>query len=181
MRAPCAFGILVLATLPLLACSDKSLSSTGLQITVLGSKDMVPSYIALTLLSADTPVATKRLPETGTLVAPTLEQPLGVVLLDIDAAFAGSAKVIARGMTDGVRVSEAAVRTNVLAQTWHEVGLTLRPGALPDQDGDGLPDLVDDCPTDKTFRCGLTADGGIRAVPVADANIASDGAPPAGD
>lgn len=67
-----------------------------------------------------------------------------VVLVSPDAA---EARVLAVALAGGVRVAAAAGRVPVLRGKEVPVGLTLDAAPLRDSDGDGVPDVIDNCPT----------------------------------
>ncbi len=159
-------GWLLWLCVPLAACGDEGLGATGVQLTLIDSNGAMPAFVDIVVLGGDASIFRKRLPETGTLAPPTVEQPLGKVLVQLGGPFTGSLKVIARGMVDTMLVAEGAARVNVLPQTWHEQVILLGAGPLPDADQDGIPDVIDDCPQDATLRCGVRPDGGITFDPV---------------
>jgi hypothetical protein len=91
---------------------------------------LVPSGVA---------VSAQRLPAAG---APTL--PGEVVLYPRES---GVVRLWARGLRGGAGVGDGA--TQVTAEPGKQVRatLTLKAGALPDTDRDGIPDAVDNCPS----------------------------------
>ena len=98
-----------------------------------------PDELRLTVLGAGgVEVKERRLPEAG---KPTL--PSSVVLYPRRA---GGLRILVRALAAGARVGEGA--TLAEARDGAQVGarVTLRAAALPDRDGDGLPDVVDNCP-----------------------------------
>src|SRR6185312_8192209 len=58
---------------------------------------------------------------------------------------AGEARVNASGWTDGAMMGDAAGRVPVIAGMEMPLALRLGP-SLPDADGDGVPDVIDNCP-----------------------------------
>jgi hypothetical protein len=60
---------------------------------------------------------------------------------------AGEARAVAIATSGGVAVGEAAGRVPVLPNQEMPLGLQLVAGAMPDSDHDGVPDVVDNCPT----------------------------------
>ncbi|MGZ3406382.1 MAG: lectin-like protein, partial [Polyangia bacterium] len=63
------------------------------------------------------------------------------------SAGAGEARAVAVASSGGVAVGEAAGRVPVLPRQEMPLGLQLVVGAMPDSDHDGVPDVVDNCPT----------------------------------
>lgn len=60
---------------------------------------------------------------------------------------AGEARVLAIALASGSPLGVAAGRVPVVPQREMTVGLTVTAGMLPDSDGDGVPDVLDNCPT----------------------------------
>jgi hypothetical protein len=60
---------------------------------------------------------------------------------------AGEARVLAVALAGGAPVAVAAGRVPVLPAHEMTIGLTVTAGMLPDSDGDGVPDVLDNCPT----------------------------------
>jgi hypothetical protein len=63
------------------------------------------------------------------------------------SAGAGEARAVAIATSAGVPVGEAAGRVPVLPSQEMPLGLQLVAGAMPDADHDGVPDVIDNCPT----------------------------------
>jgi hypothetical protein len=60
---------------------------------------------------------------------------------------AGEARVVAVATANGAPIGGGAGRVPVLAKMEIPLGVQLTVGELPDADHDGVPDLVDNCPT----------------------------------
>jgi hypothetical protein len=60
---------------------------------------------------------------------------------------AGEVRVVAAGWSTGAMTGDAAGRVPVVSGQQMPLALVLDAGALPDSDGDGVPDAVDNCPT----------------------------------
>ena len=60
---------------------------------------------------------------------------------------AGEARVDAAGWTAGAMIGDAAGRVPVISGQEMPLGLRLGPSPLPDADGDGVPDVIDNCPS----------------------------------
>ncbi|HEX8953320.1 MAG TPA: thrombospondin type 3 repeat-containing protein, partial [Polyangia bacterium] len=59
----------------------------------------------------------------------------------------GEARVLAVAFADGSPVGEAAGRVPVVPGREMPLGLQITAGMLPDTDHDGVPDVLDNCPT----------------------------------
>jgi hypothetical protein len=87
----------------------------------------------------------------GRIGAPRLISPAdlpGTVLIDnVDPALADF-RVLVDGI-DGLSnvTSQGATRVTPIFQTEAKADVVLNAGHLPDQDADGVPDVIDDCPT----------------------------------
>jgi hypothetical protein len=72
------------------------------------------------------------------------------VFIELDPRTLGERRVVARGLRESGLVSLGALRLTPMAARWMKVPLaTSSPQKLPDSDGDGLPDLVDNCPLER--------------------------------
>jgi hypothetical protein len=102
----------------------------------------------------------------------TSKLPGDVVILV--STHAGEARELARAKTNGVVVGEAAGRVPIVPGVEARLALQLTRSLLPDEDDDGVPDVIDNCPTvtnpDQTASDGgtlgdacrpLGADGGV--------------------
>ena len=81
----------------------------------------------------------RRLPESG---APDL--PDDVVLFP--PVSSGPLRIVVDGIHGGVVAAQGAVRVELRSGEQVKATVTLRTGKLPDGDGDGVPDVVDNCP-----------------------------------
>ena len=91
---------------------------------------------------------------------------------------AGEARAIAEAMQGGTAVASAVGRVPVVAGREMALELQLSPDPLPDTDGDGVPDTIDNCPTVANADQ-LCTDGGLRGD--ACRNVSDGGAVPAPD
>jgi thrombospondin type 3 repeat protein len=94
----------------------------------------------------------QRLPASGPLV-PSSPTSLGTVTIYLPDAAAGPppqttahARLDVRALVAGAPKLEGALEVDVPRGTQVAATVTLRAGALPDGDGDGVPDVIDDCP-----------------------------------
>jgi hypothetical protein len=94
----------------------------------------------------------QRLPASGPLV-PSSPTSLGTVTIFLPDAAAGFApqttthtRLDVRALVAGAPRLEGALEVDVPRGTQVPATVTLRAGALPDGDGDGVPDVIDDCP-----------------------------------
>jgi hypothetical protein len=122
-------------------------------------------------------------------VAVPAQGALASIFVYVDRHQAGDRRVLVRGA--GAAPSIGALRIPVAGAASQTFTVTLS-ASLPDVDGDGLPDVIDDCPRgscDVSDGGGATADGGahdgelpdaVAAAPDADPT-GSDGTPPAPD
>src|SRR5215813_13132561 len=80
----------------------------------------------------------------GAELGPTTKLPGDVmVLLSPDA---GEARAVALAYKGGTRVGFAIGRVAIEAGQEASLGLQIQPGAMPDRDGDDVPDTIDNCP-----------------------------------
>jgi len=84
-------------------------------------------------------VSAERLPASG---PPRL--PDRVVLFPRQGA--GTVRVLVRGLQSGQVLAEGAARLTLQPGSQVSASLALQAGRLPDLDGDGVPDLADNCP-----------------------------------
>ena len=70
----------------------------------------------------------------------------GDVVVELSGG-AGEVRVVAAGWSTGAMTGDAAGRVPVVAGSEVPLLLTLATPALPDSDGDGVPDVIDNCPT----------------------------------
>jgi len=100
----------------------------------------------------------RRLPAAGTLPdAPVLGK------FQISVRQPGTSRtIVARAFAGEEQVAEGAVRVMVAPDADTPVTLELFAGHLPDADGDGIPDAIDNCPAERNLPQGpcLSSDGG---------------------
>jgi len=113
----------------------------------------------------------RRLPERGT---PQL--PDDVVLYP--PVSSGPLRIVVDGIRGGAVAAQGAVRVALEAGQQVKATVTLTAGKLPDGDGDGVPDVVDNCPASPNPDQGpcTTADGPL--FPDGGPDGAGDGPPP---
>jgi hypothetical protein len=111
---------------------------------------------------------------TGRLSTPRKISPVDLpgtlVMYEFDPA-TPNFRVLLDGLdANGNTTSQAATRVALVPHSMAPAALTLTAGKLPDGDGDGVPDVIDDCPTvyDPNQDCatpdgGATSDGGTVA------------------
>jgi hypothetical protein len=101
------------------------------------------------------------------------------------SANAGEARVVVWGMAAGAPVANAAGRVPVVPGMEMPLGLQLTAGALPDADHDGVPDVIDNCPTtpnpDQLSSDGGTLGDACRTGSGDDGGIVSDPGNPGAD
>ncbi len=103
---------------------------------------------------------------------------VGSMRINISAAGATFRTVVVRGLVDGHVVSEGAVRVRIVAKTTVNAKLLLTAGQGIDNDLDGIPDAVDNCPAYKNAGqdvCPAGMDAGVGAFP--DARLPVDTGP----
>jgi hypothetical protein len=105
-----------------------------------------------------------RVPEQGALVPASADR-LGTILIQPGASV-GALRVEVRGLAAGARVLEGDLVIPPEARARGTFDLRLDPAMLPDGDGDGVPDDLDDCPAAANPAQGGCADGGTRDAPV---------------
>jgi hypothetical protein len=107
---------------------------------------------------------------------------LGTVFVETEGR-AGPRRAILRGLVNGNVEWEGAARLDAPATGRSTVLISLVARRLPDADGDGLPDQVDDCPAhaDATGACAETqtdAAAGTGGLPEAGAPVDGAAEPP---
>jgi Sulfatase-modifying factor enzyme 1 len=102
----------------------------------------VPEYLYLTWVGGGNVYGeNQRAPATGSLPAGPV---LGTFQISVREADT-SRTIVARGYVGENLVCEGAITTRTDPDAAKSVTLELRPGHLDDDDGDGIPDLVDNC------------------------------------
>lgn len=92
---------------------------------------------------------------------------------------AGEARVLAIALGGGVPVGEASGRVPVVPAREMTLGLTVTAGMLPDADGDGVPDVLDNCPNapnaDQACGDGSNVGDACRTMPGSDGGVVGPG------
>jgi hypothetical protein len=166
MRAPLTLvhlvGIAVVACSNV-GCREDSLQGTGVELRlVAGSPDVRPEALQLLWLG-----------EGGVLMEHRLGGLPATVRIETNGERVGQRKVVVRGLTGDLPTSEAARRVDVVTGSWVVQTLALTPGRLRDDDGDSVPNEIDDCPA-QADPCAPAHDGGVDAAVAADANLGAD-------
>lgn len=138
-----------------------------------------PDHVVLELYgSAGWEVRARRLPASGTVTLPS-----EVVLYPPRAS--GTLRVLLRGrQASGDMLGEGSGEVALQADEQVKLTVTIRPGRLADRDGDGVPDVIDNCPdlaNPEQGPCGgidARVDGPRDSGP--DASDAGDGSAPDG-
>ena len=156
--------VVLCGTLALAGCKPDPLGPTGVQLDLLTTDSrLYASYFVLAWMDEQAPLFEVRVPE-GDAFIDAEQAPAVSVFIALDTNKVGKRRVLARGYgSDGQLVSEGAATLRSAAGVWVQLGVSMSPfGSLPDQDGDGLPDAVDNCPHERD-PCGsgqVVADGG---------------------
>jgi hypothetical protein len=161
-------------TLALCACRKDPLGSTGVQIDIRTEDSrLYASYFNMIWLDEQNQLFQVRVPEAEDAFIDEEQAPAVSVFIALDPGKAGLRRVLVRGFRDGQIVSEGAARLEAAANYWEQLGLKMVAlGSLPDQDGDGFPDSVDNCPRQPDPCTGAPP-------PVADAGV-EDASPDGG-
>jgi hypothetical protein len=164
---------LLLGTLALVACRPDRLGSTGVQLDLITSDPrLYATSFIVTWMDETNQLFQVRVPNQGDLdqtQAPTVS-----VFIALTPDKVGMRRVAVHGYKDDTIISEGAARLYASANVWSQLGVPMVAfGSLPDSDGDGLPDAVDDCPHERD-PCGSSAmpDAGETDV---DAGAGDDG------
>jgi hypothetical protein len=174
MKSPLEKFVVLLGTLTLAACRPDPLGPTGVQVDILteDSRLFAANFI-LSWMDEQNQLFQVRVPEDGFIDE---EHAPAVSVFIAQPERVGMRRVLVRGYRgDQTLVSEAAARLVTVRNFWSQLGLKMQPfGSLPDQDGDGIPDSVDNCPRERD-PCGSTPppeDAG--APPDAEADASPD-------
>ena len=92
----------------------------------------------------------------------TSEDPLASIFVHLDHRDTSDRRILVRGTRSGGAASVGAIRIPYAAATTQPMSITMRAW-LADGDGDGIPDVIDDC---AAGACAPRADGGPAALPV---------------
>jgi len=131
------------AILLLAGCVDPP-TSVVLQVHAASNLPAVDS-LRLTLFDEQGIVVNaKRLPEPGPNGAMALKLPDSVVLYpDRDS---GVLRIQVAGLAGSMGVGEGTTKVTVVPKSQVWASVTIYPGRQPDGDGDGVPDVIDNCP-----------------------------------
>jgi hypothetical protein len=152
--------ILLLGTLALAACRPDPLGATGVQLDLVTQDPrLYASFFQLTWMDENDRLLDARVPEHGTL--DEMQAPAVSVFIALRADKVAMRRVLVLGFRDDQLVSEGAARLFASPDVWSQLGVPMVAiGALPDSDGDGLPDTVDNCPRERDPCGSSTPDAG---------------------
>jgi hypothetical protein len=138
-------GVLVLAG-ALTGCSVRALDTTGVRIDVVtDDAGLRPWLYELQWLDEERRLMTLKVPDSGRLS----DDPSATasIFIQLEPREVGPRRVIARGLRDAGVISLGAARVDAVANKWIAVRVvTSAPGKVADEDGDDIPDVVDNCP-----------------------------------
>jgi hypothetical protein len=163
------FSVLA-GTMALAACRSDPLGPTGVQVDILTEESrLFATSFTLSWMDEANQLFQTRVPEVGYIDE---EHAPAVSVFIAQPEKVGMRRVLVRGYRDDVNpVSEGAARLVTVRGVWSQLGLLMFPtGSLPDQDGDSLPDSVDNCPRERD-PCGS------GQTPEPDAGAPEDGGP----
>lgn len=131
-------GWLFLVIVALAACRS---TPTSVLLTIEAATGLpTPDELRLDLFDPGGPaVKDRRLPESG---APAL--PDDVVLFPKESS--GLVRILVRALAGGAAVGQGATSVELKSGAQVKATVMVRAGALPDRDGDGVPDEIDSCP-----------------------------------
>lgn len=146
----------LLLSLPL-GCADDSTSTVMFRF-VAGDVSPRPEYLLINWRGGEgIAVQDLRLPQAGRL--PPTGADLGTLAVEIETRQPGDRTIFVRGMRDGTQVGAAAARIRWPEERRREIVLSLS-ATLPDTDGDGVPDVVDDDCDGMSRRTSCPVQGG---------------------
>jgi hypothetical protein len=127
-------------------CSVNALDTTGVRIDVVtDDATLRPWLYELQWLDEERRLMTLKAPESGRLS----QDPAATasIFIELDPRMVGPRRVIARGIREGEVISLGAARVEAVANKWAAVRVvTSVPSKVADEDGDDIPDVVDNCP-----------------------------------
>jgi hypothetical protein len=138
--------VLLLGTLALTACRPDPLGSTGVQVDLITQDArLYATSFRLLWMDETRQLLDTRVPEQG--IIDQAQAPAVSVFIALTADKIGMRRLLVLGFHDDTLISEGAARLFPAANYWSEIGVPMVAlGVLPDSDGDGLPDAVDNCP-----------------------------------
>jgi hypothetical protein len=167
------FAVLV-GTLALAACRKDPLGTTGVQLDIRTEDPrLYASFFVLSWMDEQSQLFQVRVPEDEGTFIDQEQAPTVSVFVALDPDGVGKRRVLVRGFRDGAILSEGAEALLPVRNVWVQLPLNMvAGGTLPDQDGDGLPDRVDNCPHERD-PCGQP-DAGVESPPDAEPDLAPD-------
>jgi hypothetical protein len=172
--------VLLLGTLALAACRPDPLGPTGVQIDLVTQDPrLYATSFQLVWMDQASQLFEKRVPETGLI--DEMQAPAVSVYISLTSDKVGMRRVLVRGLRDEKLISEGAARFYASDGVWSEIGVPMVAlGTLPDSDGDGLPDSVDNCPRERDPCGSTTTPPDAGAEPDAEAPDAAPATPDLG-
>jgi hypothetical protein len=156
--------LVLVGTLALHACRQDPLGSTGAQIDIsTADSRLYASFFTMAWMDEQNHHFLVRVPEDEGTFIDQEQAPVVSVFIALEPRRVGMRRVLARGYRDGVIVSEGAARLLTARNVWVQLPLKMvAGGTLPDQDGDGFPDAIDNCPRERD-PCGAgVPDAGVE-------------------
>ncbi len=155
-------SLLLAAVVALIGCSDGTPTSILLQIRAVQGVD--PDELRLSVFArSGAAIEQRRVPAKGPAQLP------GELVL-YPAASASALRIQVRGLRGGQVVGEGVTKVQVVQEQQVRVEVLLQSGLLPDLDGDGVPDAIDNClnlPNPSQGPCS-GVDGGVDGGPPHD-------------
>src|SRR5205823_4136991 len=99
----------------------------------------------------------------GATILPVHGRPFpGTLLLKVRDPNTPNFRLLIDGLDRGGAIqSQGAIHATLTAGKQNRATVTLTLGTLPDQDGDGVPDAIDDCPLPDPDQTCMPIDGGV--------------------